>query len=101
MSMTYATASINEEIREIPLNADPLANIGVDHPFVYGVLRWTIDIDFRHHIESDAVCLLNMSLDLFIGTRLLAAELVARKCHDGQTLITVFFPICLKLWIVG
>lgn len=70
------------------------------HPSVKWMFICTIHIDLAHHIECYSIFFLNMSLDLFVGTRFLATELITWKSQYWETTWFVLFVHILKLWVV-
>jgi len=93
-------AAVDDEVGKVPLNSSTATRNRVDHPVVQVEASLAVDVDLGHHVEGDAVRLLDMRLDLGVSARLLAAELIAGEGEDGEPFGLVIFEHCLQLWIV-
>ena len=92
VSLSDSPAAIDHEVGKVPLDRLILAGLGRLHPFVQRDLVGPVDVDLGHHVESNSVLFLDVFLDLLVGARLLAAELVAWEGHDGKALVSVDSP---------
>ena len=82
MSFDNLATSVDDKVCKVPVNVTTSAGLGVDHPVVELVAARAVDFNLWHHVESDAILVLDVLLDLGIGARLLLAELVAGKGKD-------------------
>ena len=88
MSFDNLATSIDDKVGKVPVNVTTATGLGVDHPVVELVAARAVDLNLRHHVEGDAILVLDVLLDLGIGARLLLAELVARKGKDYLWVLT-------------
>lgn len=76
----------DQELLKVPL--DPLqahdARHLVLHPLPHGLRLVAVDLGLAQHRERHAVVDLAEGLDLVVGARVLAAELVAGEAEDGE-----------------
>ena len=76
----------DEDLVEVPDRHGGLAQLGLG-PFVEGVAACVLHIDLGGHGEVHRKARLAEGLDLGLGPRLLAAELVAGHAQDDQPLV--------------
>jgi hypothetical protein len=95
----------DQKLLKVPL--DPLqpheSRLLVLQPLEHGIRRIAVDVDLAEHGKTDAVVELAELLDLVVGARVLAAELVAREAEDlkvGVRGFHVFVELfeALELW---
>jgi hypothetical protein len=71
----------DQELLKVPLDTlhAQQARLLLLHPLVHGLRLVAIDIRLLQHREADAIVDLAEALDLVVGARVLAAELIAGK----------------------
>lgn len=87
---------VEQELTEVPLHIAWEGSSLASKPGVEGMLLWAFDVEFLKEGEADAVFAGAEGLDLFQGSRLLAAEVVAWEAEDDEALVLVFVVEGLK-----
>lgn len=93
VAISDAATAVDQEVGEIPVD-DLLVGVCLE-PSVQWVLLRPVDVDLRHHVKGDAVSLLHMGQNFGIGAWFLAAELVAGKAENRESVLLILFPIRL------
>lgn len=78
----------DEELLKVPLDALEAhqARLLLLHPGPQGRRLFAVHVELAQHGEGDAVVDLAEGLDVVVGARVLAAELVAGEAEDGEVL---------------
>ena len=66
MTRDNLPAAINDKVGKIPLDAATATSNGIDHPIVQIESIVAVDVDFRHHVESNSVLFFDVSLNRFL-----------------------------------
>lgn len=76
----------DQELFEVPLDRLDAHDAGLLllEPLPHGVGAGAVDVDLFEHGKADAVVDLAEALDLIVGARVLAAELVAGEAEDDK-----------------
>src|ERR1017187_389686 len=84
----------DEKLGEVPLDRfraeDSRGLCG--EPLPQRMCLVAVDVDLAHHRKADAVVDLTKGRDLVVRSRVLRAELVARKAEQHEALVAVLFP---------
>jgi hypothetical protein len=89
----------DQELFKIPLDELNAKQTGLFllEPLEKRVCVVAIDLSLLHDGEGNAVVDLAEALDVIIGTRLLAAELIAREAEDNEIVTVLLLDILVQL----